>query len=59
MVPAPLKRSGVRRVAKGDLETGRPKVSLVLSREWGNGLVVTIIRDYIGPTIGIHSPMPY
>ena len=29
---------------------------LVLSREW---IMETIIGDYIGTTIGIHSPIPY
>ena len=38
---------------------------LGLSREWGNGLwrllgiMETIIGEYIGTTIGIHSPIPY
>ena len=42
-----------------------PKMSvfllcLVLSREWGNGLRgLPYIGDYIGTTIGIHSPIPY
>ena len=36
-----------------------PKDCLVLSRAWGNGLLGTIIGDYIEATIGIHSPIPY
>ena len=32
---------------------------VVLSREWGNGLFWTIIGDYMGTTLGIHSPIPY
>ena len=33
------------------------QVCLVLCREWGN--METIIGDYIGTTIGIHSNIPY
>ena len=31
----------------------------MLSREWGEGVMGTIIGDYIGAGIGIHSPIPY
>ena len=32
---------------------------LVLSREWGESNMGTIIGVYIGTTVGIHSPIPY
>ena len=32
---------------------GKVRLCLVLSREWGNGLMGTIIGDYIGTTLGI------
>ena len=34
-------------------------VFLVLRREWGEWVMGIIIGEYIGTTIGIHSPIPY
>ena len=48
---------GFRVYRDPSLECNRLRAPL-LSREWGNGFW-TIIGDYIGTTIGIHSPIPY
>ena len=45
----------------GQQNHGRPvyvKDCLVLSREWGEWVMETIIGEYRGTTIGIRSPKP-